>query len=231
MRAILLAAGFGTRLRPITNTVPKCLLLIKGRPLLGVLLKQLKECQVGPFLVNTHYLSKQIEKFIKNSNFNTEVELVYEPKLLGTAGTLMENLDFFKDDDGMIMHADNYCLADFKAFVEAHNHRPLGCLMTMMTFTTSEPHSCGIVELDDQGVVTGFYEKVKNPPGNIANGAIYILSRELITILKTDFKDCKDFSKQILPKMLGKIFTYETKDFFIDIGTETNYKKANEHCS
>ena len=229
MRAILLAAGLGTRLRPLTNKVPKCLLLIKEKPLLEILLKQLKESDIGPFLINTHYFSKQVEEFIETSGFSDQVELVHESKLLGTAGTLIANLDFYQDEDGLLMHADNYCLADFDAFVEAHNRRPSGCLMTMMTFSTSVPCLCGIVELDKKGVVIGFHEKVDNPPGNIANGAIYILSKELIGILKTDFTNSKDFSKEVIPAMIGKIFTYETKNFFIDIGTTDNLRKANQY--
>ncbi len=229
MRAILLAAGLGTRLRPLTNKVPKCLLLIKEKPLLEILLKQLKESDIGPFLINTHYYSKQVEEFIETSGFSDQVELVHESKLLGTAGTLIANLDFYQDQDGLLMHADNYCLADFDAFVEAHNRRPSGCLMTMMTFSTSVPCLCGIVELDKKGVVIGFHEKVDNPPGNIANGAIYILSKELIDILKTDFTNSKDFSKEVIPTMIGKIFTYETKNFFIDIGTTDNLRKANQY--
>jgi len=229
MRAILLAAGLGTRLRPLTNTVPKCLLLIKEKPLLEILLKQLKNSDIGPFLINTHYFSKQVEEFIETSGFSDQVVLVHESKLLGTAGTLIANLDFYQDEDGLLMHADNYCLADFDAFVEAHNRRPSGCLMTMMTFSTSVPCLCGIVELDKKGVVIGFHEKVDNPPGNIANGAIYILSKELIGILKTDFTNSKDFSKEVIPTMIGKIFTYETKNFFIDIGTTDNLRKANQY--
>ena len=229
MRAIILAAGLGTRLRPLTNNAPKCLLLIKDKPLLEILLEQLKESDIGPFLINTHYLSKQVEEFIETSVFNNQVELVYEPQLLGTAGTLLANLDFFKDEDGLLIHADNYSMADFNAFVKAHKQRPLGCLMTMMTFSTSDPCSCGVVELDKKGVVIGFHEKVDNPPGNIANGAIYILSKELLGILKTDFRNSKDFSKEVIPSMLGKIYTYETKNFYIDIGTSSNFKKANQY--
>ena len=94
MRAILLAAGLGTRLRPITDTIPKCLVLIHGKPLLQIWLEKLTEVGIGPFLINTHYLHKQVEKFIEESEFSEQVELVYEEKLLGTAGTLSKNIDF-----------------------------------------------------------------------------------------------------------------------------------------
>jgi len=229
MRAILLAAGLGTRLRPLTNSIPKCLLPIKGKPLLEIILTQLKESHIGPFLINTHHLSQQIDRYIERSIFSDEVSIVYEPELLGTSGTLLANLDFFNNKDGLLIHADNFCIADFNSFLDAHNKRPSKCLLTMMTFSSLDPNSCGIVELDKNGVVINFHEKVENPPGNIANGAIYILSKELISILKKDFQNTIDFSNEVLPKFLGKIYTYHTKNFFIDIGIPSNLKKANEY--
>jgi mannose-1-phosphate guanylyltransferase len=227
MRALLLAAGLGTRLRPLTNTTPKCLVPIKGQPLLGIWLERLTQAHIGPFLVNTHYLANQVEAFIEASPYSEQVTLVNESDLLGTAGTLIKNLRFFQGEDGMLIHADNYCLADFKAFQQAHHNRPSECLMTMMTFRTGDPSSCGIVELDDRGVVVGFYEKVTNPPGNLANGAVYILSAELMKILGRDLLAVKDFSTEVLNRFVGNIYSYETTEVFIDVGSPKTYEQAN----
>jgi mannose-1-phosphate guanylyltransferase len=227
MRAILLAAGFGTRLRPLTNTMPKCLVPIHGQPLLGIWLERLTQAGIGPFLVNTHYLADQVEQFVAASPYRDQVTLVHEPTLLGTAGTLMANLDFFQGEDGLLIHADNYCLADFREFMEAHRHRPPQCLMTVMAFRTPTPSSCGILELDDQGVVVRFHEKVANPPGNLASGAIYLLSSEFLAMARCQFTTVIDFSTGILPTLMSKSFSYETKSLFIDIGTIHSYKEAN----
>ncbi|OSO97098.1 nucleotidyl transferase [Cylindrospermopsis raciborskii CENA303] len=226
MRAILLAAGYGTRLRPLTNTIPKCLVPIKGRPLLGIWLEQLTQVGIGPFLVNTHYLSEQVQGFVSNSPYRDQVKLVHEPTLLGTAGTLMANLDFFQGKDGMLIHADNYCLANFQEFAEAHRKRPAECVMTMMTFRSDQPSKCGIVDIDENCVVTGFYEKVSSPPGNLANGAVYILSAAMLRELSLEFSTVKDFSNEVLPHFIGRIFTYETLDVFIDIGTPEAYRRV-----
>ena len=227
MRAILLAAGLGTRLRPLTNTIPKCLVPIKGKPLLEIWLERLIQAGMGPFLVNTHYLAKQVETFIEASPYREQVRLVHELELHGTAGTLIENLDFFQGEDGMLIHADNYCLADFFAFEQAHLKRPPECVMTMMTFRTDTPSTCGIVKLDERGVVIGFHEKVTNPPGNLANGAVYILSAELLEKMGKELHAVKDFSTEVLHRFVGRIYTYETKETFIDIGTIQAYKKAS----
>jgi mannose-1-phosphate guanylyltransferase len=227
MRAILLAAGFGTRLRPLTNTIPKCLVPIHGQPLLGIWLERLTQAGIGPFLVNTHYLADQVEQFIEASPYRDQVTLVHEPTLLGTAGTLMANLDFFQGEDGLLIHADNYCLADFREFMAAHRQRPHECLLTMMTFCTDAPSTCGVVELDGRGVVVDFHEKVENPPGNLASGAIYLISAQFLEIAKSRLYKLKDFSTEVLPQFLGQIYSYQTRVDFVDIGTPENYSKAN----
>jgi mannose-1-phosphate guanylyltransferase len=223
MKAILLAAGLGTRLRPITNTVPKCLVPVFGRPLLEIWLERLSAAGVGPFLVNTHYLADQVEAYVSRSIYRSDITLVNESRLLGTAGTLRRNLDFFGGQDGMLVHADNYCLADFARFQDAHRSRPPECVMTMMTFRASNPTSCGIVELDSRGVVCGFHEKVSHPPGDIANGAIYILDSRLQDQIRDATSD--DFSTQVIPGLLGRIYTYQCTGILEDIGTLEAYEK------
>ena len=227
MRALLLAAGLGTRLRPLTDTMPKCLVPIKGQPLLGIWLERLTQASIGPFLINTHYLAEQVETFVEASVYRNQIRLVKELELQGTAGTLIANLDFFQGKDGLLIHADNYCLADFKAFQQAHANRPPECLMTMMTFRTIDPSSCGIVELDDRGLVIGFYEKVAKPQGNLANGAVYILSAELLARMSADLNVVTDFSTEVLNRFVGQIYSYETSAVFLDVGTPETYEQAN----
>ena len=227
MRALLLAAGLGTRLRPLTNTTPKCLVTIKDQVLLGIWLERLTQAGIESFLINTHHLSNQVESYIEGSLYSDKVTLVREEKLLGTAGTLIVNLNFFEGQDGLLVHADNYCLANFHDFIQAHNQRPPYCVITMMTFRSETPETCGIVELDAEGVVVGFHEKVVNPPGNLANGAVYILSPELMHTLATDLHEVSDFSTEVLQRLVGRIYTYETQEDFIDIGSPESYSKAN----
>ena len=227
MRAMLLAAGLGTRLQPITDTIPKCLVPIHGKPLLQIWLERLAQAGIGPFLINTHYLAEQVEDFIEASPFRDQVTLVHELELQGTAGTVIANLDFFQGEYGLLIHADNYCLADFTAFQQAHRNRPPECIMTMMTFRTDTPSSCGIVELDEHGVVIGFHEKVLSPPGNLANGAVYILSAELLEIIVKEVHSVTDFSTEVLHRFVGRIYSHETSEIFMDVGTPDTYSRAN----
>ncbi|MCB1165356.1 MAG: nucleotidyltransferase family protein [Leptospiraceae bacterium] len=219
MNAILLAAGLGTRLKPITDSIPKCLIPIHGKPLLEIWLEKLENVGVQNYLINTHHLSDQVESYIKKSRYSDRVTLSYESELLGTAGTLLANLDFFKGADGIFMHADNFMSASLAPLLLAHRQRPTRCTVTMLTFPSEVPSECGIVELDAEGVVYGFHEKVATPPGNLANGAIYVLSAEFLHDLPQFFSSAKDFSRDILPHLVNKIYSYETSGTFMDIGT------------
>jgi mannose-1-phosphate guanylyltransferase len=231
MKALLLAAGFGTRLKPITNNIPKCLVPINGRPLLDIWLEKLTQVGINSFLINMHYLAENVESYIKDSPYSSKVLLVHEPNLLGTAGTLLRNINYFEGDEALVLHADNYSEDDISGLIRAHKNRPPHCEMTMMIFKSNTPSACGVVVLDTDGVVTEFYEKIENPPSNLANGAIYILSRQLLIKIKYKYQDAIEFSTDILPHLVGKIYTYETSKIFLDIGTTENYERANKLAS
>lgn len=220
IRALLLAAGLGTRLRPITLHTPKCLVSINGEPLLGRWLRQLEKTGCESVLVNTHHLAEQVEAYLQSwQSLTMAVNTVYEPELLGTAGTLLANQQFFAASTGLLIHADNAMAEDLHPFLLAHHRRQPGCLLTMLTFKTDTPSSCGIVELGDHLIAKGFYEKVKNPPGNIANGALYAFEPPLLDHLNRMPSPPSDFSIEVIPSLLGRIQIWHTSQAFLDIGT------------
>jgi mannose-1-phosphate guanylyltransferase len=88
----------------------------------------------------------------------------------------------------------------------------------MMTFTTQTPSTCGIVELDKDNIVIGFHEKIKDPPGNLANGAVYLLEPEVLKWI-CDRPEITDFSTQVLPQFIGRIATWHNQGVHIDIGS------------
>ena len=226
MKALLLAAGFGKRLKPLTQTIPKCLVPIQGKPLLEIWLENLNKVGVEQFLINTHYFAEQVEKYIKQSPFQKQTQLVHETNLLGTGGTLLANQDFFEGQSGLLIHADNYCLCNFQDFIQAHQNRPKHAVFTMMTFATTTPKTCGVVELDHQNIVQNFHEKVQNPPSNLANGAVYIFEHEVIEFLQSLNKQIIDFSTEVIPHFLGKIYAWHNTNIHIDIGTPQTYQLA-----
>jgi mannose-1-phosphate guanylyltransferase len=224
--ALLLAAGIGSRLRPLTDTLPKCLVPIHGKPLLGLWLDMLHQAGIDDITINTHYLAPQVEAFVRSRPDTEKVRLAYEPKLLGTAGTLLANYKNFRNDTLMLVHADNLSRFDVKTFIAAHAKRPPQTVLTMMTFDTDVPQQCGIVELDKNGTVMKFHEKVANPPGTRANAAVYLMDKDFIRTL--DNKSLSDFSTEVLPHLMGKIYTWHNACYHRDIGTPENLRRAKE---
>lgn len=226
MKALLLAAGLGTRLRPITDSVPKCLVPIRGRPLLGYWFDLLLEGGIDRILVNTHYHADAVETFIAGSRWRERVTTVYEPSLLGTGGTVLRNRAWFGRPPFMVVHADNLSRFPVAEFIGAHRRRPAGAAMTMMTFDTDAPQTCGIVEVDPSGLVRRFHEKVANPPGRRANGAVYIFEQEVVDFLAGLERETIDLSTDVLPVFIGRIATYHNAVYHRDIGTLESLRKA-----
>lgn len=226
MKALILAAGLGTRLRPITNNKPKCLLTINGQPLLDIWIKKLMKNSIDEIFINTHFLSNQVNNFIKKMNYPFEIKTLFEKKLLGTAGTIKKNLNLFMKDDLLLIHGDNLMQDDLSEIINSHFNRPSECLMTMLTFQTNTPHTCGIVEIDENKILKSFIEKPKNSVNRRANAAIYILSPDMLEELDKESDNVFNFSEEVIPKYLNKIYTYHTKKKFIDIGTKESFKEA-----
>ena len=227
MKAVLLAAGLGTRLRPITDNIPKCLVPIRGKPLLGYWLDALVDAGVESVLVNLHYLADQVSEFVETRTDRNRITLIEEPVLLGTAGTVRENSGFFAGDKGLVIHADNFCGASIEKLINAHSSRPEGTEITMMTFRTNDPSACGIIEIDRQGVVQGFHEKVADPPGRIANAAIYVFEQSVIQCISASrIGEFVDISRDVIPRYIGRIFATPADGPVIDIGTPENFERA-----
>lgn len=229
MKALLLCAGEGTRLRPITNSIPKPLVPINQKPLLEYWLENLSKIGIEEFLINTHYLNEQIEEYVNASPLKNKITLVYEKELLNTAGPIIENKNFFTPDEPfMLVHADNLSFCDFDAFIKSHKNRPKNTDITMMLFKTDYPQSCGIVKLSKNKIVQQFFEKVKNPPSNLANGAVYICEYSIIDYLESLNKKKIDFSLDVIPNYLGKINTFLNTVYHRDIGTVDSYNQSQK---
>lgn len=226
MKAILLAAGLGTRLGSLTDIWPKCLMPVRGRPLLEYWLDDLRAIGINDVLINTHHHSEIVTEFLARPKFGAGLVAVFEPELLGTAGTLRRNAAFSEGAEVFVAHADNWCRCDLSKFAQFHScHRPPETDMTMMTFATDAPQNCGIVETDTRGVVIGFHEKVAQPPGNLANAAVYILEPKVLDWL-LDNPDVGDFSTGVLPAFMGRIATWMNSGYHRDIGTLSELRKA-----
>ena len=228
MKAFLLAAGFGTRLRPLTDTTPKCLIPVCGKPVMEWWLRLFAEHGVTEVLVNTHYLAGQVRDFLRDWNTrcgNPIVTEYYEETLLGSGGTVAANRGFIGDDDDfMICYADDLTDVDLTAFQKFH--RTHDGILSMALFHTNRPRECGIATVDEAGRIIEFEEKPAQPKSNLANAGLYIARKGLFDYLAKD-KELLDFGRDVLPCLVGNMYGWQTEGYLLDIGTMENYEKAN----
>jgi len=168
--------------------------------------------------VNIHHHREMVVEFLSRKIFRPWVRVILEDELSGTAGTIRDNATHFRGCTTLVAHADNWSHCDLTAFIDFHfNQRPENVVISMMTFRTSSPQDCGIVEVDASGVVQKFYEKHVSPPGNLANGAVYILESEVIEWITMN-PGVRDFSNDVVPRFLGRIAAWENSAIHRDIG-------------
>lgn len=231
---MLLAAGLGTRLQPLTNHRPKCLMPINEEPLLAIWLKLLAKHHISDVLINTHHQAGQVNHFIEENRdqFDTRVKLVHEFTLLGSAGTVWTNQKFVKSEqDFIIAYADNLTNVDLTRLIAFHqSHTKNDGLLTMGLFRTANPESCGIAALSENGRIKSFVEKPSNPLSNLANAGIYVASIKVFEILakvrQTSAGRVLDIGFDLLPALAGRMYGYEIKQYLKDIGTLEAYQQA-----
>ncbi|MGB1345165.1 MAG: nucleotidyltransferase family protein [Amylibacter sp.] len=229
MKALLLAAGLGTRLQPYTEELPKCLFPIQGEPILEHWINLLRINGFKDIYINTHYLSNQVIDFIKycEIKYKININILHETELLGTAGTISKNYyNLFDKEELFVAHVDNWITTDLKSFFSSWKLQKSIYDIGMVTFKSDSPESCGIVNIDESNIVIEFLEKVKYPPHNIANGAIYILSKNACSWISKHSP--KDISIDVIPEFLGNIWAWQINGTLRDIGSVESWLKAQK---
>jgi mannose-1-phosphate guanylyltransferase len=226
VKAFLLAAGEGRRLRPHTEHTPKCLVPINGTPLLAIWLRLLEAHGVRDVLVNTHYLAGEVEAFLRGWTTSMTVATVHEPRLLGSAGTVLANRAFVADQERfLVVYADNLSTVDVGAMARFHAARPEP--ITIGVVPTDRPQEKGVVILDEAGRVLEFEEKVAHPRSNLSNAGVYVASASLFQDLEAAATgDVLDFGHHVLPRMVPRIAAYPIHAFLVDVGTPEAYASA-----
>lgn len=228
--ALLLAAGLGTRLQPLTKHLPKCLVPVQGYPLIFYWLEQIKRQGIRDCYINLHYQGDLVRQVIESSPYKGWVKYLEEKELQGTAGTLRAAYPNIKGRSVWLIHADNLSHANWADFISRYHEQCKSDEMLMHTFETDHPQSCGVVCVDAQNRVTEFHEKVASPPSNLANGAVYLVSPDIVNTIAMDHS-ISDFSTQVVPSLIGKIVTWKTDGYHRDIGRWSSYLAAQKEFS
>lgn len=223
MKAFLLAAGAGSRLRPITNTIPKCMLAIAGRPLLDMWLEAFDRAGVDEVLVNLHHLPDVVRRHLAARRAPPAVRTFYEPELLGSAGTLVANRQWVEGEEFFLAcYADNLTDFDVRSLIDSH--REHGPIATLTVFHSERPSAGGVVELDSAGRVIGFAEKPSDPVSDLTNAGMYAFHPSVLG--EIDGIAPSDIGYDLLPRLVGRARAVPVEGYFRDIGTPDAYERA-----
>jgi mannose-1-phosphate guanylyltransferase len=225
VKAFLLAAGVGSRLRPITNTTPKCMLPVAGRPLLDIWLDSFVQAGVDEALVNLHHLPGIVSQHLAARTGPPAIRTFFEPQLLGSAGTLIANRNWVDGDDFFLTcNADNLTDFDLRSLVKAH--REYHPIATFGVFHSEKPSAGGVVEADVNGIVIRFTEKPQHPVSDLVNAGIYVFHPSVLDEIQGT--PPQDVGYDLLPRLIGRARVMQIDGYFRDIGTPEAYRRALE---
>ena len=220
-KLLVLAAGLGARLRPLTCRTPKALVEVGGAPLLDRWFHRIESFCDRPteVLVNSHHLHEQIAERVAGyaRRSKSHWAVAHEPSLLGTAGTLRKHADWLNGaTSSLVIYADNYSSIDLRRFWA--DHVASGAAATMALFRTATPRAGGIVVLNDANRVIDFQEKPKTPAGNLANAGVLAFRAGVLKPLLRE--EDRDLGRDVLPRLPAAGWVID--GFHYDIGTPRN---------
>lgn len=222
-KAFLLAAGLGTRLRPLTDTTPKCLVPVGGRPLLHWWLRVCERLGVQEVLLNTHHLAGQVREFVRTRTSSVRVTLYHEEKLLGSAGTLAVNRHFVSGERAFwIFYADTLVGADLAPLARLHEQKKSD--LTLGVFTSPDPKSGGVLEVAPDGKVLSFEEKPARPKSDQVAAGVYVAGPRLLDALP---KLAGDLARDVFPKLMDNAYALKVGPV-MDLGTPERYAAAQK---
>jgi mannose-1-phosphate guanylyltransferase len=231
MRAMVMAAGLGTRLRPLTYEVPKPMVPVANRPVMELLLRLCAAQGFGEVVANLHWFPETIEsRFGDGSELGLELTYIHEPELTGTAGGVRAAREFLTAEEGpfVVMAGDALTDIDLRELAEAH--RRLGGVATLATKAVANVSEYGVVVIDGDGRVQGFQEKPDPTEAlsDLASCMIYVFEPEIFDYFPDD--DPADFALDVFPNLLSHdvpFHVHATEAYWNDVGSLSEYWRGN----
>jgi len=229
LKAVVLAGGFGTRLRPLTYSRPKSMLPIGPKPVLQYIIESLAKISFDEIIITTNYLQEQVKNYFGDgSQFGVKLRYPKEDKPLGTAGSV-KNAEEFLDETFAVIQGDN--ITDLNIRAQLAFHRRKKAVATLAVIKVEQPWKYGLVNLDNDDRVIGFEEKP--PPekcqSNLVNTGLYVLEPDVLGIIPqaTPF----DFAKDVFPRILRmkrSMYGYRARGFWTDVGNVEGFLEASK---
>lgn len=222
MNAIIMAGGKGTRLRPLTDNLPKPLVKIIDKPVMEHIINLLKTHGITEIGVTLGYKAKDIKDYFGNGDkLGVSLKYFIEEEPLGTAGSVKNAKDFVSDDF-LIISGDAYTDIDLSRAIEFHfaKHSPF----TIIATPHNNPKGMGILDVDFDGRLSKFEEKPEKVEPSLINTGIYVMNKKTIDMIPDGFYD---FGKQLIPQLVNQAYVNVTYDYWSDIGTLPSYYYTN----
>ena len=229
LKAMVMSAGIGSRLEPLTLDVPKPLIPVANKPVMDILFENLVSIGITDVICNTYYLAEQIIERYKNNKLGINFNYITEETLSGTAGGVKKCQFFFdKNEPFLVLSADGLTNADIQNGIEVHKNSKAIATIGIKQIKKEEVSHFGVVVTDQNGFITEFQEKpsVKEAKSNFINTGIYIFDYKIFDYIPEN--TFYDFAKNVFPKLLAEhaINTFEIKEYWSDIGTLEQYKQS-----
>ncbi len=231
MKAFIMAAGFGTRLQPLTIAVPKPLVTIAGKPIMQLNLEHLAKAGVKDITANIHYHPEQIQNYFGNgSDFGVNLTYSFEVDLLGTAGGVKRMAEEIQEVKGTFLVLSSDALSDINLAKLVAFHKRKKALVTMALCPVADVTHFGVVVTDQNQRITAFQEKPKKEEAlsNFANSGIYVMEAEVLKLIPQSKK--YDFGSQLFPEMIKRgmpLFGYPMIEYWNDVGSLDQYYRSN----
>lgn len=227
MEAIILAGGFGTRLRPLTYTRAKSLLPIINKPMISYLINMLPP-EVDTIILAVNYRKKQIEEYLQSLDLNKTIIVNDEPEPLGTGGAV-KFAESHLTDRFLVLNSDIICSLGLTRMIQFHKKK--NALSTISLWPVENVSEFGVVDMKDGGLITGFVEKPKleDAPSNLINAGAYVLEREVLDYIEPG--KLVSMEKEIFPQIIedtNRFYGYQFKGYWMDIGRITSYLNVHE---
>ena len=227
MEAIILAGGFGTRLRPLTFTRAKSLLPILNRPMISYLIEMMPP-QVDTVIIAANYRKNQIEQYFKEHDCGKKIIINDEPKPLGTGGAT-KFAEQHISGSFFVLNSDIICSLDLTEMMAYHKKKH--AVTTISLWPVENVSEFGVVDITPKGNVVGFVEKPKpeDAPSDLINAGAYLLEPKVLDYIDTG--RLVSMEKEIFPQIIndtGKFYGYRFEGFWIDVGRITSYLDVHQ---
>ncbi len=228
MKAVILVGGEATRLRPLTQNIPKAMVPVLNRPFLEYVIRNLHSHQVRDIiLTQSHFASPIKDYFQDGSQFDVKLTYVIEDSQMGTAGAV-KNAGSYLNSTFLVLNGDIFNYLDIMAMIAFH--RASKAMATISLTPVADPTSYGLIETDAANKVTRFLEKPapEQVTTNMINSGTYILEPEILNLIPSGARF--SFERDLFPLLLEQgepVYAYPSNAYWIDIGTTEKYLKLN----